>query len=114
MTAYSVTPVDSVDREHGVVVEIPSRAELMQLLAETIAARDAAHAMWMDAVNARAVDRARLQRASRVLASLARLSPRMADVVAAAGREIYQLDRQDRLRRVRAERRAREIWGLDE
>lgn len=121
MTAYSVTRVDSVDREHGVVVEIPTRAELVRenerlraLLAETREAREAWHIAWRSAVDSRIATQERLTRSMRVLASLARLSPRMADVVAAAGREIYQMDRTDRLRQARVERRAREIWRLDE
>lgn len=71
MTAYSVTRPEDQDRLGGVVVEIPSVVELR-------------------AENERL--RAQLSRASRVLASLARLSPRMADVIAVARREIWRLD----------------------
>lgn len=96
MTAYSVTPVDSRDREHGVVVELPSRAELVddvvQLSAQLAAARADAevwHNAWACAVNNRIEDRQKLSRAMRVLASLGRLSPRMAGLVAAARREVW-------------------------
>lgn len=100
MTAYSVTPVDSVDREHGVVVDIPSvlelRAEnerLRALLAETVAAREAWASMWHDEVNRRLGVQNRLNRSMRVLASLGRLPPRMAAVVESSRREIRRLDR---------------------
>ena len=122
MTAYRLTPVGASGPEPDRTqeIEIPSvlelRAEnerLHALVAETRIARDAWHDAWKTAVERRIADRERLSRSMRVLASLARLSPRMADVVAAAGREIYQMDRTDRARQARAERRAREIWRLD-
>ncbi len=96
MTAYSVTRPEDLDREHGVVVEIPSvlelRAEnerLRVLLAETVEAREAWHSAWVTAVERRIVDRQRLSTSMRVLSSLGRLSPRMADVVEVARRRIW-------------------------
>lgn len=100
MTAYSVTRPEDQDRTGGVVVEIPTVAELRlenehlkELLDETRRARDAATAGWLDAVNARIVDRQRLSTAARVLSSIERFSPVVAGLVAAARREIWRLDR---------------------
>lgn len=122
MTAYGISPVgaNGVERDREQRIDIPTRYELQlenerlkALLAETREAREAWHTAWKTAVDSRIATQERLSRSMRVLASLARLSPRMADVVAAAGREIYQLDRTDRLRQAKATRRARKIWRLD-
>lgn len=99
MTAYSVTRPEDLDREHGVVVEIPSvlelRAEnerLRALLAETVDAREAWHRAWKTAVDMRLADRERLQRAMRILSAMESRGPALAAAVAAARVEIWRLD----------------------
>jgi hypothetical protein len=109
VTAYSLTPVGAAGPE-------PHRKQRVEIVSYTdlLARNEHLERLWREEVDQRIAVQARLNRASRVLASLARLSPRMADVVAAAGREVWQLDRDDRRRAGRATRRAREIWRLDE
>jgi len=101
VTAYQLTPVGASGPEPDRTqeIEIPSvlelRAEnerLKVLLAETIDAREAWASMWHDEVNRRLGVQNRLNRSMRVLASLGRLSPRMAAVVESARREIWRLD----------------------
>ncbi len=102
MTAYRLTPVGAEGLEHDRAERVEVRsyhdleaenAQLRLLLAETVAAREAWHTAWKAAVDSRLADRDRLQRASRVLASLGRLSPRMAAAVEVSRREIWELDR---------------------
>ncbi len=95
MTAYQLTPVGAEGPEHDRAeqVEVRSYRELMHLLAETQRARDVATEMWRDEVDRRIAVQQKLNRASRVLASLGRLSPRMAAAVEGARREIWRLDR---------------------
>jgi hypothetical protein len=98
VTAYQLTPVgpDGPQRERSQVIDVRSYEELLaenaRLRAERATARadaDNWHNAWATAVNNRIATQERLSRAMRVLASLGRLSPRMAEVVAAARREVY-------------------------
>jgi hypothetical protein len=96
VTAYQLTPVgpEGPERHRARRVEVRSYTEVLAEL-------ERVERLWREEVDQRIGVQQRLNRASRVLASLARLSPRMAGVVAAAGREIWQLDRADRLRQSR-------------
>lgn len=109
MTAYKLTPVGARGPE-------PDRARRIEMrsFSEVVADNERLERLWREEVDQRIEVQARLNRASRVLASLARLSPRMAGVVAAAGREIWRLDRDDRQRQSKATRKAREIWARAE
>jgi hypothetical protein len=102
VTAYSVTPVDSVDREHGVVVEIPSRLEVMrenQRLRERLHRAELAlrgaeriRSRYEAESAARIETQIRLNRAMRVVTAFERRSPAMRREVAAARDEIWGLD----------------------
>lgn len=98
MTAYKLTPVGAggPERERSQEIVVRSYTELLaenvRLRAERAQARADAevwHDAWATAVNNRIVDRERVSRAMRVLASLGRLSPRMAAVVESARREVW-------------------------
>ena len=84
MTAYEVIPVGAggVERERSQVVRVTPCSELH---AENVRLRQA----LAEETNLRISFQVRLSKASRVLASLGRLSPRMAALVAAARREIF-------------------------
>jgi hypothetical protein len=101
VTAYQLTPVgaDGPEPERAQRIEtlsyqeIAVQNELLRRDLETARVDvEVWHRAWATAVNNRVADRERLSRAARVLASLGRLSPRMADVVEAARREIWRLD----------------------
>lgn len=102
MTAYGISPVGAhgVEREREQRIDIPSRYELLleneRLKDYLDAAREDVctyRGMWAAAHDGRLKAEARSTRAFRVLASLGRLSPRMAALVAGARREIWRLDR---------------------
>jgi hypothetical protein len=107
VTAYRLTPVgpEGPERHRAQRVEVRSYTDV-------VAELERVERLWREEVDHRIGVQARLNRSMRVLASLARLSPRMAGVVAAAGREIWQLDREDRRRQSKATRKARvEVYG---
>lgn len=98
MTAYEVVPVGAagLEQHRARRIETLSYQEIAAqnevLRRDLEAARldaDVWHQAWATAVNNRCVDRQRLQGAMRVLASLARLSPRMAGLVESARREVW-------------------------
>lgn len=91
MTAYRLTPVGpgGVQKERTEEIEVLSYTDLVEqrdLLRADVAGWEA---LWRAEVNLRIVTQNRLSRAMRVLASLGRLSPEMAGLVAAARREVY-------------------------
>lgn len=97
MTAYSITRPEDLDREHGVVVDVPSRYDLLieneRLKTYLEAAREDVSTyrqMWAAAHDARIKAEGRSSKAFRVLASLGRLSPRMAGLVSAARKEVWR------------------------
>jgi hypothetical protein len=101
VTAYQLTPVGASGPEpdRAVVVDIPSRAELLlqnERLKEYLeAARvDVAtyRQMWQAAHVERLKAEARSSRAAQVLASIGRLSPFAAALVERARVEIWRLD----------------------
>jgi hypothetical protein len=108
MTAYRLTPVGAAGPE-------PERARRIEVRSytEVLAELERVERLWREEVNLRIEVQKKLNRSMRVLASLRRLSPRMADLVAGAGREIWRLDRADRARQSKATRKALQIWGVD-
>jgi hypothetical protein len=102
VTAYKLTRVgaDGAEWDRAVVVQIPTKAELLRenrrlrvRLAELRPENERLRQAWSTAHDARILADRRANRASRVLASLGRLSPRMAAVVEVSRREIWRLDR---------------------
>lgn len=102
MTAYGISPVGArgVERDREQVVVILSKYELLVENARLKEYLEAARLdvaewrrMWAAAHDERLKAEVRSTRAFRVLASLGRLSPRMADLVEVSRREIRRLDR---------------------
>lgn len=98
MSVYELVPVgaDGVQHEAAVRIEMLSYNELAfqneqlsHALAKARLDAETWRQAWAVAVNNRIEDRDKLGRAMRVLASLGRLSPRMAALVAAARREVW-------------------------
>jgi hypothetical protein len=98
VTAYQLIPVgaEGLEPDRAQRVEVLSYTELAlqneQLRTDLEAARvDVAgwSEMWLDEVNRRIGVQSRLNRSMRVLASLGRLSPRMAAAVEVARREVW-------------------------
>jgi len=115
VTAYQLTPVgpSGVEPDRAVVLDIPTRAELLALLEETRAARDAAQALWREEVDRRIEVQCLLNRTRRVLASLSSMSPSLAGLVASAKREVRRRDEADLAKVDQAAEKARQIRRSD-
>lgn len=87
----AITPVGANGREEGRTEEheVLSYTELLEQRDVLRADAVGWEALWRAEVNLRIVTQNRLSRAMRVLASLGRLSPQMASLVASARREVY-------------------------
>jgi hypothetical protein len=88
VTAYGISPVGAhgVERHREQEINILSKYELL-------VENEGLRKRWAEAVDQRIAYQVRLSQASRVLASLGRLSPRMAALVEVSRREIWRLDR---------------------
>lgn len=84
MTAYQLTPVGPNGAEEHRAVRIKVRS-----YAELLADNERLETLWRQEADLRVRTQERLNRASRVLASLGRLSPQMARLVEAARREVW-------------------------
>jgi hypothetical protein len=84
VTAYQLTPVGADGPE-------PDRARRVEVRSytEVLAELERVERLWREEVDLRIAFQVRLSKASRVLASLGRLSPRMAGLVEAARREVW-------------------------
>lgn len=74
--------VDGLEEDRAVQVDVRTYTEVL-------ADNQRLERLWREDVDLRISYQVRLSKASRVLASLGRLSPQMASVVEAARREVY-------------------------